>query len=231
MWAGWLRQSLLEDATAKPNAGYIPISAPLIIASDEFEAVQARPKAQNPVTPARVITDPIRLAGRASRSTHSGAMMLRSGTSGLGQVHRYSRGSKGGARARRADRAGRSRIDTHDMPVAELSWPICCRLTDCGRHSRSAARRIAPRGRTARRLERSARALRPNARIDSPRWPLDKLGCRAGALRRRPLMARARHMRLNSAARRPHPRTHCRRLSSPSAARRAPDTIERVTFA
>ncbi|WP_449409267.1 recombinase family protein [Methylobacterium komagatae] len=105
---------------AKPKAEHIAIAVPPIIASDEFEAVQATLKAHNPrVTPARVVTGPILLTGLATCSTCGGAMTLRTGTSGSGQVHRYYSCSTKGRQGPTGCSGRTIRMDTLDTLVTE----------------------------------------------------------------------------------------------------------------
>ncbi len=88
---------------------------PAIIDPSVFETVQARLKSRNPkVKPPRLVNGPTLLAGFAVCATCGGGMMLRTGTSRTGEVHRYyTCGTQ--ARAGKAACVGRSiRMDKLD---------------------------------------------------------------------------------------------------------------------
>lgn len=74
----------------KPAKEHIAIDVPAIIEHAEFDAVQATLKSRNPrVTPPRVVSGPILLTGLATCASCKGSMVLRTGTSKSGTVHRY----------------------------------------------------------------------------------------------------------------------------------------------
>lgn len=83
-------RSEAKSGRQKPATEHIPIEVPAIIERAEFDAVQATLKSRNPrVTPPRVISGPILLTGLAVCATCHGNMVLRTGTSKNGTVHRY----------------------------------------------------------------------------------------------------------------------------------------------
>jgi DNA invertase Pin-like site-specific DNA recombinase len=87
-WVFNRRQS--KTGRVKPVDEHITIDVPAIISREEFDAVQATLKSRNPrVTPPRVVSGPILLTGLAVCASCYGSMVLRTGTSKSGTVHRY----------------------------------------------------------------------------------------------------------------------------------------------
>ena len=107
----------------KPANEHISIEVPAIIERTGFDAVQATLKSRDPrVTPPRVISGPILLTGLAVCATCNGSMVLRTGTSKNGTVHRYytcSTCSRKGKTACKGRSIPMERLDT--MVVDELS--------------------------------------------------------------------------------------------------------------
>lgn len=101
----------MKTQCEKPKAERISITVPPIIDRAAFAAMlQARDLR---VTAPRVVTGAILLAALATGATYSGPMTLRTGTSRLGDVHRYFTCSTSG-------RMGKSiRLDMLDTLVVD----------------------------------------------------------------------------------------------------------------
>lgn len=112
-----------KSGRQKPVSEHIAIEVPAIIERAEFDAVQATLKSRDPrVTPPRVVSGPILLTGLAVCATCNGSMVLRTGTSKTGTVHRYyscSTCSRQGKTACKGRSIPMDRLDT--MVVDELS--------------------------------------------------------------------------------------------------------------
>ncbi|WP_081500797.1 recombinase family protein [Rhizobium rhizogenes] len=74
----------------KPASEQVSVGVPPIVSLEEFEAVQATLHARNPrVTAPRTVTAPTLLSGLAFCSQCNSSLILRTGTSHTGKVHRY----------------------------------------------------------------------------------------------------------------------------------------------
>ena len=86
----WFNRRSSKTRQLKPESEHVPITCPVIIDRDTFDAVQRTLAARNPnVAAPRETTGPILLTGLTVHTPCGGAMTLRTGTSRSGDVHRY----------------------------------------------------------------------------------------------------------------------------------------------
>lgn len=85
-----IQPQAIEGRPDKPVDEHIAVDVSAIVSREEFDAVRATLKSRNPrVTPPRVVSGPILLTGLAVCASCHGSMVLRTGTSKSGTVHRY----------------------------------------------------------------------------------------------------------------------------------------------
>src|SRR6202022_1949585 len=102
----------------------VEIPVPAIIEPDTFEQVQRQLHARSPkVAAPRVTTGPILLTGLAVCATCNGGMILRTGTSKTGAVHRYYTCST-------CARKGKTVCKGRSIPMAKLDTLITTQMTE-----------------------------------------------------------------------------------------------------
>lgn len=108
----------------KPDEEVVTSAVPAIIEPHLFEQVQCQLNARSPkVVAPRVTTGPILLTGLAVCATCNGGMILRTGTSKTGAVHRYYTCST-------CARKGKTVCKGRSIPMAKLDTLITTQMTE-----------------------------------------------------------------------------------------------------